>query len=91
MASPTMCSRGRARSSPGDRKITRRIKPLRAGDAGAPDRAALALGPNGLTTGDAANELSHLALDPNVHIQESRPWPSTFQPAAGRAARPCAT
>ena len=27
-------------------------------------------GPNGLTTGDAANELSHLALDPNVHIQE---------------------
>jgi formate dehydrogenase major subunit len=27
-------------------------------------------GPNGLTTGDAANELAHLALDPNVHIQE---------------------
>jgi formate dehydrogenase major subunit len=27
-------------------------------------------GPNGYTTGDAANELSHLALDPNVHIQE---------------------
>jgi formate dehydrogenase major subunit len=27
-------------------------------------------GPNGYTTGDAANELGHLALDPNVHIQE---------------------
>jgi formate dehydrogenase major subunit len=27
-------------------------------------------GPNGRTTGDAANELAHLALDPNVHIQE---------------------
>ncbi len=27
-------------------------------------------GPEGYTTGDAANELSHLALDPNVHIQE---------------------
>ena len=27
-------------------------------------------GPNGYTTGDAANELAHLALDPNVHIQE---------------------
>ena len=27
-------------------------------------------GPNGLTTGDAVNELSAIALDPNVHIQE---------------------
>ena len=27
-------------------------------------------GPNGYTTGDAANELAHLSLDPNVHIQE---------------------
>ncbi len=27
-------------------------------------------GPEGYTTGDAANELSHLSLDPNVHIQE---------------------
>jgi formate dehydrogenase major subunit len=29
-------------------------------------------GPNGLTTGDAANELMHLSLDPNVHIQEDK-------------------
>jgi len=27
-------------------------------------------GPNGLSTGDAANELAGIALDPNVHIQE---------------------
>jgi formate dehydrogenase major subunit len=27
-------------------------------------------GANGLVTGDAANELAHLSLDPNVHIQE---------------------
>jgi len=29
-------------------------------------------GPNGLVTGDAANELSSVVLDPNVHIQESK-------------------
>jgi formate dehydrogenase major subunit len=29
-------------------------------------------GPNGLTTGDAANELVSVALDPNVHIQETK-------------------
>jgi formate dehydrogenase major subunit len=27
-------------------------------------------GTRGLTTGDSANDLFHLALDPNVHIQE---------------------
>jgi formate dehydrogenase major subunit len=29
-------------------------------------------GPNGLSTGDAANELIGVALDPNVHIQEDK-------------------
>jgi formate dehydrogenase major subunit len=29
-------------------------------------------GPNGLSTGDAANELLSLVLDPNVHIQEAK-------------------
>jgi formate dehydrogenase major subunit len=29
-------------------------------------------GPNGYSTGDAANELTSVALDPNVHIQESK-------------------
>jgi len=27
-------------------------------------------GPNGYTTGDAANELTSIALEPNTHIQE---------------------
>ncbi len=27
-------------------------------------------GPNGYTTGDSANELAHVSLDPNSHIQE---------------------
>jgi formate dehydrogenase major subunit len=29
-------------------------------------------GPNGLSTGDAANELVSAALDPNVHIMETK-------------------
>jgi formate dehydrogenase major subunit len=29
-------------------------------------------GPNGLSTGDAANELVSITLDPNVHIQEAK-------------------
>jgi formate dehydrogenase major subunit len=61
--------------------VTRRIKPLRAGG-----RAVHQIGlpwhwgPNGLTTGDAANELSHLALDPNVHIQEVKAMAVDIQP-----------
>jgi formate dehydrogenase major subunit len=51
--------------------VTRRIRPL---DIGGKKLHQIGLpwhwGPNGLTTGDAANELAHLALDPNVHIQE---------------------
>jgi formate dehydrogenase major subunit len=37
-------------------------------------------GPNGLTTGDAANELAHLSLDPNVHIQEVKALAVDIQP-----------
>jgi len=51
--------------------VTRRMRPL---DIGGKRVHQIGLpwhwGPNGLTTGDSANELSHLALDPNVHIQE---------------------
>jgi len=51
--------------------VTRRMAPLdlagrRVHQIGLPWH----WGPNGLTTGDAANELAHLSLDPNVHIQE---------------------
>jgi formate dehydrogenase major subunit len=37
-------------------------------------------GPNGYSTGDAANELAHLALDPNVHIQEVKAITCDIQP-----------
>ncbi len=61
--------------------VTKRMKPLQAGgrtvhQIGLPWH----WGPNGLTTGDAANELSHLALDPNVHIQEVKAMAVDIQP-----------
>jgi formate dehydrogenase major subunit len=61
--------------------VTRRMKPLQAGgrtlhQIGLPWH----WGPNGLTTGDPANELSHLALDPNVHIQEVKAMAVDIQP-----------
>ena len=37
-------------------------------------------GPNGLSTGDAANELVSIALDPNVHIQEAKAASCDIQP-----------
>jgi formate dehydrogenase major subunit len=51
--------------------VTERIRPLRAGgrtihQVGLPYH----WGFRGLAKGDAANDLFHLALDPNVHIQE---------------------
>jgi formate dehydrogenase major subunit len=37
-------------------------------------------GPNGHTTGDAANELTAIALDPNVHIQEDKAFTADIIP-----------
>jgi formate dehydrogenase major subunit len=37
-------------------------------------------GPNGYSTGDAANELAHLSLDPNVHIQEVKAFTVDVRP-----------
>jgi formate dehydrogenase major subunit len=37
-------------------------------------------GPNGCVTGDAANELAHLSLDPNVHIQEVKAFTCDIRP-----------
>jgi formate dehydrogenase major subunit len=37
-------------------------------------------GPNGYSQGDAANELTSIALDPNVHIQESKAATCDIQP-----------
>ena len=61
--------------------VTARIKPLetqgrRLHQIGLPYH----WGPNGLTTGDAANELAHLSLDPNVHIQEVKALACDIRP-----------
>jgi len=53
--------------------VTERIPPLRVRgrtihQVGLPYH----WGPNGLTTGDAANELLSIVLDPNAHIQEAK-------------------
>lgn len=37
-------------------------------------------GPNGYSTGDAANELVHLALDSNTHIQETKAFAVDIRP-----------
>jgi formate dehydrogenase major subunit len=37
-------------------------------------------GRNGITTGDSANDLMHLSLDPNVHIQEVKALAVDIQP-----------
>ncbi|MCK2215731.1 molybdopterin-dependent oxidoreductase [Actinomadura sp. ATCC 31491] len=37
-------------------------------------------GPNGLATGDAANELSSITLDPNSHIQEVKAFSADIRP-----------
>ena len=37
-------------------------------------------GPNGLTTGDAFNELSSISMDPNVHIQEVKALAADINP-----------
>jgi formate dehydrogenase major subunit len=45
-------------------------------------------GPNGLATGDAANELTAISLDPNTHIQESKALTCDIRPGrrpVGRA------
>jgi formate dehydrogenase major subunit len=37
-------------------------------------------GPNGITTGDSANDLVGIALDPNVHIQEDKALTADIRP-----------
>jgi formate dehydrogenase major subunit len=61
--------------------VTRRIRPLRvAGRVTHQVGLPWHWGPNGLTTGDAANELMHLSLDPNVHIQEDKALACDIRP-----------
>src|SRR6185503_14681033 len=53
--------------------VTRRLRPMRLGERVA-HQVGLPYhwGTNGLSRGDAANDLLEIVLDPNVHIQESK-------------------
>ncbi|HEX3491847.1 MAG TPA: molybdopterin dinucleotide binding domain-containing protein, partial [Streptosporangiaceae bacterium] len=71
--------------------VTERIRPIevdgrRLHQVGLPYH----WGTNGISTGDSANNLTHLALDPNVHIQETKALACDIRPGrrprgAGRA------
>jgi formate dehydrogenase major subunit len=61
--------------------VTERMRPARAGgrvvhQVGLPYH----WGTRGLTTGGAANDLTHMALDPNVHIQEVKALTCDIRP-----------
>ncbi len=61
--------------------VTRRVKPVRVDrrlchQVGIPYH----WGQRGLTTGGAANDLAHMALDPNVHIQEVKAFTCDIRP-----------
>ncbi|MTD57007.1 molybdopterin-dependent oxidoreductase [Amycolatopsis sp. RM579] len=61
--------------------VTERMRPLRVQgrvlhQVGVPYH----WGPNGLTTGDAANDLASISLDPNSHIQESKALACDIRP-----------
>jgi formate dehydrogenase major subunit len=59
-----------------DRMVPLRVQGRRLHQVGLPYHWGYA----GLTTGDAANELAHLALDPNVHIQEVKALACDIRP-----------
>jgi formate dehydrogenase major subunit len=61
--------------------VTDRLRPLKIGGdyvhtVGLPYH----WGRKGLTTGDSANDLAHIALDSNVHIQEVKAFSCDIQP-----------
>ncbi|MEV5986679.1 formate dehydrogenase [Streptomyces sp. NPDC052051] len=61
--------------------VTERIRPLRVqGRTVHQIGLPFHWGPNGLSTGDAANELVAMALDPNVHIQEDKALTADIRP-----------
>jgi formate dehydrogenase major subunit len=61
--------------------VTNRMRPVRVGgklvhQVGLPYH----WGQRGLTTGGAANDLTHMALDPNVHIEEVKAFTCDIRP-----------
>jgi formate dehydrogenase major subunit len=61
--------------------VTDRVRPIRI-DGRVRHQVGLPYhwGSRGLTTGGAANDLAHMALDPNVHIQEVKALTCDIQP-----------
>jgi formate dehydrogenase major subunit len=61
--------------------VTDRVRPVRI-DGRMRHQVGLPYhwGTRGLTTGGAANDLAHMALDPNVHIQEVKGFTCDIQP-----------
>ena len=61
--------------------VTRRIRPLTVhGRTVHQIGLPFHWGPNGYVTGDAANELVGIALDPNAHIQEDKAFTADIRP-----------
>jgi formate dehydrogenase major subunit len=62
--------------------VTDRVRPLRMKDGRAVHQVGLPYhwGKRGLVTGDSANDLAHMALDPNVHIQEVKAFTCGIRP-----------
>lgn len=61
--------------------VTRRMTPLRvAGRVVHQIGLPYHWGPNGVATGDSPNELTSVALDPNVHIQEVKAFAADIRP-----------
>jgi formate dehydrogenase major subunit len=62
--------------------VTRRMRPVRVGGGRIVHQVGLPYhwGTRGLTTGGSANDLLHLALEPNVHIQEAKSLTCDIRP-----------
>jgi formate dehydrogenase major subunit len=62
--------------------VTERMRPARMKDGRTVHQVGLPYhwGGRGLVTGDSANDLAHMALDPNVHIQEVKAFTCGIRP-----------
>ncbi|MFL5959479.1 MAG: formate dehydrogenase, partial [Gaiellaceae bacterium] len=62
--------------------VTDRMRPVQRADGRSVHQIGLPYhwGKRGLITGDSANDLSHMALDPNVHIQEVKAFTCGIRP-----------
>jgi formate dehydrogenase major subunit len=61
--------------------VTERMRPVKVRGRAVPQVGLpYHWGQRGLVTGGAANELLHMALDPNVHIQEAKGFTCDIRP-----------